>query len=75
MELIAKILREYGFNIKIKGDLLIARLAGLKQEEMETVLDQTGRLISYARQLDAVLHDDAAIDRYANNFLAGVYTF
>ncbi|HUI67492.1 MAG TPA: PEP/pyruvate-binding domain-containing protein [Nitrospirota bacterium] len=75
VELIAKILREYGFNIKIKGDLLIARLAGLKQEEMETVLDQTGRLISYARQLDAVLHDDAAIDRYAKNFLAGVYTF
>ncbi|HTP04965.1 MAG TPA: PEP/pyruvate-binding domain-containing protein [Nitrospirota bacterium] len=75
VELIAKILREYGFNIKIKGDLLIARLAGLKQEEMETVLDKTGRLISYARQLDAVLHDDAAIDRYAKNFLAGVYTF
>jgi pyruvate,water dikinase len=75
VELIAKILREYGFNIKIKGDLLIARLAGLKQEEMEAVLDQTGRLISYARQLDAVLHDDAAIDRYAKNFLAGVYTF
>lgn len=75
VELIARILREYGFNIKIKGDLLIARLAGLKQEEMEKVLDQTGRLISYARQLDAVLHDDAAIDRYAKNFLAGVYTF
>jgi pyruvate, water dikinase len=75
VELIARILREYGFNIKIKGDLLIARLAGLKREEMERVLDQTGRLISYARQLDAVLHDDAAIDRYAKNFLAEVYTF
>jgi pyruvate,water dikinase len=75
VDLIAKILREYGFNIKIKGDLLIARLAGLKQEDIETVLDQTGRLISYARQLDAVLHDDAAIDRYVKNFLAGVYTF
>jgi pyruvate,water dikinase len=75
VDLIAKILREYGFNIKIKGDLLIARLAGLKQEDMETVLDQTGRLISYARQLDAVLHDDATVERYAKNFLAGVYTF
>jgi pyruvate,water dikinase len=75
VELIARILREYGFNIRIKGDLLIARLAGLNQLEMEKVLDQAGRLISYARQLDAVLHDDAAIDRYAKNFLAGVYTY
>jgi len=74
VELIARILREYGFNIKTKGDLLIARLAGLKREEIERVLDQAGRLISYARQLDAVLHDDAAIDRYVKNFLAGVYT-
>jgi pyruvate,water dikinase len=75
LELIARILREYGFNIRIKGDLLIARLAGLNQEEMEKVLDQTGRLISYARQLDAVLHDDADIERYMKNFLEGVYAF
>ncbi len=73
LELIAKILKEYGFNIKIKGDLLIARLAGLRQEDMEQVLDQTGRLIAYARQLDAALHDDNAVDRYARDFLAGVY--
>jgi pyruvate,water dikinase len=75
LELIARILREHGFNIRIKGDLLIARLAGLDQDEMEKVLDQAGRLISYSRQLDAVLHDDAAIDRYVKNFLAGVYAF
>jgi len=75
LELIARILREYGFNIRIKGDLLIARLAGLNPEEMEKVLDQAGRLISYMRQLDAVMHDDAAIERHAKNFLAGVYTY
>jgi len=73
LELIAKILKEYGFNIKIKGDLLIARLAGLDRAAMETVLDQTGRLIAYARQLDAALHDDRAIDRYAHAFLNGTY--
>ncbi len=75
VDLIARILREYGFNIRIKGDLLIARLAGLNSDEMEKVLDQAGRLISYARQLDAVLHDDTAIDRYVKNFLAGIYKF
>ena len=75
LELIARILREYGFNIRIKGDLLTARLGGLNPEEMEKVLDQAGRLISYMRQLDAVMHDDAAIERHAKNFLAGVYTY
>ena len=73
LELIAKILTEFGFNIKIKGDLLIARLAGLGLEEMNRVLDQTGRLIAYARQLDAALHDDSAVDRFARDFLEGNY--
>ena len=73
LELLEHILKEYGFNIKIKGDLLIARLAGLSREDMEKVLDQTGRLIAYARQLDAMLHDDAVVDRYARMFLDGDY--
>ena len=75
LELLARILKEYGFNIKIKGDLLIARLAGLGQEDMEQILDQTGRLIAYARQLDALLHDDNAVEKYARNFLEGIYEF
>jgi pyruvate, water dikinase len=69
LELIAKILQEYGFAAKIRGDLLIARVAGLGREKMEQVLDQTGRLIAYARQLDAVLHDDFAVDRHVRLFL------
>ncbi len=75
LELLARILREYGFAIKIKGDLLTARLAGHERKEMETILDQMGRLIAYARQLDALLHDDSAVDRYAQKFLAGIYEF
>lgn len=73
LALIARILKEYGYTMKIKGDLLIARLAGLNQEEMVKVLDQTGRLISFARQLDATLQSDQAVERYARNFLEGVY--
>jgi hypothetical protein len=41
---------------------------------MEQILDQTGRLIAYTRQLDAVLHDDESIARYTEKFLAGDYT-
>ena len=73
LQLIAEILGEYGFNIKTKGDLIVARLANIRRDEAESVLDQLGRLISYTRQLDAVLQDDHAVKRYARNFLDGIY--
>jgi pyruvate,water dikinase len=64
------VLQERGFNIKLKGDMLIARLAGIGRKEMEAQLEVLGRLISYTRQLDAVLQDDDMAIRYAENFLA-----
>lgn len=73
IDLIAAILKEYGFNINIKGDLIIARLANIRQDEMENILDQLGRLIAYTRQIDAVLHDDCAVERYSRNFLKENY--
>ena len=73
VELIASILREYGFTMKIQGDLIIARLSNISREEMENILDQTGRLIAFTRQLDAVLHDDEAVRHYAEKFLSGDY--
>ena len=73
VELITNILKEYGFDIKTKGDLIIARLANIRQDEMESILDDIGRLIAYTRQLDAALHDDSKVERYAKNFLEGKY--
>ena len=73
LQVIAEILGEYGFNIKTKGDLIVARLANISRDEAEKVLDQLGRLISFTRQLDAVLRDDQAVKRYARNFLDGIY--
>jgi pyruvate, water dikinase len=73
LELIAAILGEYGFNIKTKGDLIVARLANIQQAEAEKLLDRIGRLFSYTRQLDAVLNDDHAVERYAKSFLDGNY--
>jgi len=64
------VLKERGYLIKLKGDMLIARLAGVGREEMESQLDLLGRLISFTRQLDAVLQDDAMAMRYAENFLS-----
>jgi pyruvate,water dikinase len=73
VELIATILKEFGFSIKTKGDLIIARLANIRQDEMERILDQLGRLIAYTRQLDALLHDDSAVEHFAANFINGNY--
>jgi pyruvate,water dikinase len=73
IQLIAGILQDYGFNIKIKGDLIIARLANIGRDEMEIILDQAGRLIAFTRQLDAVLHDDDAVQRYRKQFMEENY--
>jgi pyruvate,water dikinase len=73
IQLIAAVLKEYGFNLKIKGDLIIARLANLTQNEIADILDKTGRLIAYTRQLDALLHDDHDVEKYSHNFMAGKY--
>ena len=56
-----------------RGDLIIARLSNISREEMENILDQTGRLIAFTRQLDAVLYDQASVERYARKFLEGEY--
>jgi pyruvate,water dikinase len=73
LQLIAAILTEYRFNIKTKGDLIVARLANISRQEAETTLDQIGRLFSYTRQLDAVLNDDHDVERYARSFLEEKY--
>lgn len=70
---IAKVLKEYGFGLDIKGDLLIARLSNIDQERVQELLDQLGRLISYTRQLDAMLHSDEMADRLVKDFLNGKY--
>jgi pyruvate,water dikinase len=73
VQLIAAILKEYGFNIRIKGDLLIARLANIDRNEMIEILERLGLLIAYANRLDAVLRDDSSVEQYAKNFLEGNY--
>lgn len=73
IHLISIVLSDYGFNIKTKGDLIIARLSGLPKEKMEDILEQLGRLVSYTRQMDAMLHSDEAVDLYAKKFIEGNY--
>jgi pyruvate,water dikinase len=73
LHLLATVLGEFGFSIRTKGDLIVARLANIEQQDAVDILDQLGRLFSYTRQLDAVLNDDHAVERYARSFLEGTY--
>jgi pyruvate,water dikinase len=72
--LIDRVLTEMGFLSKTRGDLIIARLSHIDQEQVLAALATAGRLIAFMRQLDAVLRDDEQIERYAKRFLAGDYT-
>jgi pyruvate,water dikinase len=72
LQFLESVLNNRGFLITLKGDMLIARLAAVGRDEMEAQLEVLGRLISYTRQLDAVLQDDDMMVRYAENFLHAV---
>jgi|MudIll2142460700_1097286.scaffolds.fasta_scaffold21958_2 pyruvate,water dikinase len=73
VQLIAEILKGYGLTIEMKGDLIIGRIGNVRRDAMEVLLEQIGRLLAYTRQLDAVMNDDLAVERYVGNFLKGDY--
>ncbi|MDH3394474.1 MAG: hypothetical protein OEL66_10745, partial [Desulfobulbaceae bacterium] len=72
--MMARVLATSNFIIKIKGDLMVARISNLAAEEVERILDQIGRLVAFTRQLDALLDSDAKAERLADAFLAGDYS-
>ncbi|MEJ2183537.1 MAG: PEP/pyruvate-binding domain-containing protein [Nitrospirota bacterium] len=73
IRLIEEILREYGFISTTKGDLIIARLSHVGRDEILDILEKSGRLIAFTRQLDAVLDSDSDVERFKRNFLEDKY--
>ena len=71
LQVIASILEEQGFALGTKGDMIIARISNLSAEDMLARLEVIGRLISYTRQLDAVLKDSGAVERAVASFSNG----
>jgi pyruvate,water dikinase len=67
--LLSSILEEGSFKVEIKGDLVVARVKKMSQQRTEELLVLLGRLISFARQLDVLMKDDAAIDLYFDQFM------
>ncbi|NIA04649.1 MAG: hypothetical protein GWP11_01610 [Proteobacteria bacterium] len=74
LRLMATVLAEYDYVLKITGDLLVARLSNIGSDEVCRILNQTGRLSVYVKQLDAQLDSEESADRLAGEFLRGNYT-
>jgi len=72
-QLIAIILKAFDFTVRTKGDLVIGRLGNIPQSEIERMLDILGRLIGFTRQIDVLMENDLAAERYAEAFLNGMY--
>jgi pyruvate,water dikinase len=67
-QLLAYILSKFHFKVDVKGDLVVARVLHLPQEEMQTRLTVLGQLIGFTRQLDIQLKSDADIPQFMESF-------
>ncbi|MBI5498791.1 MAG: hypothetical protein HY907_01000 [Deltaproteobacteria bacterium] len=70
---IAAILREHGFSVESRGDLVTARFSKADREKIRAHLDVLGRLLQFMRQLDVAMVDDGMVDQVVRAFLAGKY--
>ncbi len=71
--MIASILEAFDFNVRVKGDMVVARSGNMMLKEMERTLDILGRLVGFTRQLDVRLDTDSIVEQYVEAFLYGNY--
>ena len=70
--LIGTILAGLYFKVERTGDLVIAKARNLDLLQMERVLGRLGELISFTRQLDVQMRDEAAIEQFFLQFLSSL---
>jgi len=69
----ASILREHGFTVELRGDLINARLSKGTQEETIKQLEMLGSLLQFFRQMDAAMGSENAALLFRDAFLRGDY--
>ena len=74
-KLIATILKDLGFKVEQKVDMVRGELKKFESQVMEEKLDQIGRLCGSVRLLDMTLSEDRHIEWYASEFKKGNYSF
>jgi pyruvate, water dikinase len=67
--LLADILSQYDFKVDIKGDLVLARILHLPQDEVRRRLVALGQLVGLTRQLDMLLKTDEDVPHFFSEFL------
>lgn len=70
---IALVLEELGFTLDIQGDSVKSRFQKYPKPVIEDRLDQLGRLLQVTRQMDMLMVNDAAITRFRDDFMNGIY--
>ena len=69
VRLIKEILKEMGFKVSIKEDVMNAILLKYKQSTIEETLVIMGKLTAYTKQLDMAMFNDAVTDMYIEQFI------
>lgn len=72
---LGNVLKELGFQVTLKGDLLEASLTGLDRAALDGVLDRLGRLLASSRLLDMALSNHDDVERMTASFLQEKYDF
>jgi pyruvate,water dikinase len=67
--LLSSILEKIGFKVECKGDLVLARATNSTFQQSQDYLHLIGRLIGFARQLDILMTDDAAVELHFERFM------
>ena len=70
---LAQVLDRLGFAVERRGDLVTARLRRYPERISEQRLESLGKLMGCARQLDMLLHSEAAVSRFVDHFVGGRY--
>lgn len=70
---IARVLKDLGFSVEVRGDRVTARLQKRDRAALEEKLDMLGRLLVFTRQMDMLMHSEAAVEIVSRAFLDGDY--
>lgn len=68
---VSNVVSALDFEVKIRGDTLVARLDNYNSESIQSRLISLGRLTLCARQLDMLMDNDSSPDLFARAFLEG----
>jgi pyruvate,water dikinase len=74
IDLLQRILSRLGFEVRVRGDLLDARVIGYPVPELLALLTETGRLLGMTKLLDMVLRAEE-IEQRVEQFFHGAGRF